>query len=218
MRIRAVAAIALLAVAAFVTGCSGSSGVNTEDPTSATGSTTPSATLPPSTASASPSTATPSTSEGSVTGSPSGAVGTDGLSPQESADRAAIEAQWNEFWHVYLELPHTPEGDRQALAASVAIDPGLTNLLTDAKTVEQKGWDSYGQIIHRISWPQPVDGKTTAVIADCQDTSQAGSLETSTGNKTTVGVERNPLQGNLVRGEDGVWRVQQAYYLKDEPC
>ena len=218
MRVRAVAAIALLAVAAFVTGCSGSSGVNTEDPTSATGSTTPSATLPPSTASASPSTATPSTSEGSVTGSPSGAVGTDGLSPQESADRAAIEAQWNEFWHVYLELPHTPEGDRQALAASVAIDPGLTNLLTDAKTVEQKGWDSYGQIIHRISWPQPVDGKATAVIADCQDTSQAGSLETSTGNKTTVGVERNPLQGNLVRGEDGVWRVQQAYYLKDEPC
>ena len=182
MRVRAVAAIALLAVTAFVTGCSGSSGVNTEDPTSATGSTTPSATLPPSTASASPSTATPSTSEGSVTGSPSGAVGTDGLSPQESADRAAIEAQWNKFWEVYLELPHTPEGDRQALAASVAVDPGLTNLLTDAKTVEQKGWDSYGQIIHRISWPQPVDGKATAVIADCQDTSQAGSLETSTGN------------------------------------
>ena len=218
MRARAVAAIALLVVTAFVTGCSGSSGVNTEDPTSATGSTTPSATLPPSTASASPSTATPSTSEGSVTGSPSGAVGTDVLSSQESADRAAIEAQWNEFWHVYLELPHTPEGDRQALAASVAVDPGLTNLLTDAKTVEQKGWDSCGQIIHRISWPQPVDGKATAVIADCQDTSQAGSLETSTGNKTTVGVERNPLQGNLVRGEDGVWRVQQAYYLKDEPC
>ena len=218
MRVRAVAAIALLAVAAFVTGCSGSSGVNTEDPTSATGSTTPSATLPPSTASASPSTATPSTSEGSVTGSPSGAVGTDGLSPQESADRAAIEAQWNRFWQVYLELPHTPEADRQAMAAEVAVDPGLTNLLTDAKTVEQKGWDSYGQIIHRISWPQPVDGKTTAVIADCQDTSQAGSLETSTGNKMTVGVERNPLQGNLVRGEDGVWRVRQAYYLKDEPC
>ena len=218
MRVRAVAVIALLAVSAVVTSCSGSSGVNTEELTSSTGSTTPSATLPPSTASASPSTATPSTSEGSVTGSPSGAVGTDGLSPQESADRAAIEAQWNEFWHVYLELPHTPEGDRQALAASVAVDPGLTNLLTDAKTVEQKGWDSYGQIIHRISWPQPVDGKATAVIADCQDTSQAGSLETSTGNKTTVGVERNPLQGNLVRGEDGVWRVQQAYYLKDEPC
>jgi hypothetical protein len=218
MRVRAVAAIALLAATALVTGCSGSSGVNTEDLTSATGSTTISATLPSSTASASPSTAPPSTASASTEASPSDAPGTDGLSPQESADRAAIEAQWNRFWQVYLELPHTPEGDRQAMAAEVAVDPGLTNLLTDAKTVEQKGWDSYGQIIHRISWPQPVDGKTTAVIADCQDTSQAGSLETSTGNKMTVGVERNPLQGNLVRGEDGVWRVQQAYYLKDEPC
>jgi hypothetical protein len=218
MRIRAVAAIALFAATALVTGCSGSSGVNTEDLTSATGSTTISATLPSSTASASPSTAPPSTASASTEASPSDAPGTDGLSPQESADRAAIEAQWNRFWQVYLELPHTPEGDRQAMAAEVAVDPGLTNLLTDAKTVEQKGWDSYGQIIHRISWPQPVDGKTTAVIADCQDTSQAGSLETSTGNKMTVGVERNPLQGNLVRGEDGVWRVQQAYYLKDEPC
>ena len=104
------------------------------------------------------------------------------------------------------------------MAAAVAVDPGLTNLLTDAKTVEAKGWDSYGQITHRISWPQPVDGKATAVIADCQDTSQAGSLEVSSGNKTTVGVARNPLQGTLVRGDDGVWRVQQAFYLKDEPC
>ena len=218
MRVRAVAVIALLAVSAVVTGCSGSSGVNTEELTSSTGSTTTSATRTSSTGSASPSTAPLSSSAVSTAGPSSAATGTDGLSPQESADRAAIEAQWNKFWEVYLELPHTPEGDRQALAASVAVDPGLTNLLTDATTVEQKGWDSYGQIIHRISWPQPVDGKTTAVIADCQDTSQAGSLETSTGNKTTVGVERNPLQGNLVRGEDGVWRVQQAYYLKDEPC
>jgi hypothetical protein len=142
----------------------------------------------------------------------------DGLSAQESADRAALEAQWDKFWDVYLALPHTPAGDRQAMAASVAVDPGLTSLLTDANTVEQKGWDSYGQIVHRISWPQPVDGKSTAVIADCQDTSQVGSVETSTGNKMTVGVERNPLQGSLVRGEDGVWRVEQAFYLKDETC
>ena len=88
----------------------------------------------------------------------------------------------------------------------------------NANTLNSKGWDTYGQFTSRISWPQPVDGKATAVIADCQDASQAGSLETSTGNKTTVGVARNPLQGTLVRGQDGVWRVDQVYYLKDEPC
>jgi len=100
----------------------------------------------------------------------------------------------------------------------VAVDPALSNLLTDANTMNSKGWDTYGQFTSRISWPQPVDGKTTAVIADCQDASQAGSFETSSGNKTTVGVVRNPLQGTFVRGQDGVWRVDQVFYLKDAPC
>ena len=122
------------------------------------------------------------------------------------------------MWQVYAALPHTPESDRQALAAQVAVDPALSNLLTDANTLNSKGWDTYGQFTSRITWPQPVDGKATAVIADCQDASQAGSLETSSGNKTTVGVARNPLQGTFVRGQDGVWRVDQVFYLKDEPC
>lgn len=215
MRVRAVAAIALLAVTAIVTGCSGSSGVNTEELTSSTGSTTTSATPTSSTISASPSTA-PSSAVSTV--GPSSATGADGLSPQESADRAAIEAQWNKMWQVYAALPHTPESERQALAAQVAVDPALSNLLTDANTLNSKGWDTYGQFTSRISWPQPVDGKSTAVIADCQDASQAGSFETSSGNKTTVGVVRNPLQGTFVRGQDGVWRVDRVFYLKDEPC
>ena len=129
MRVRAVAAIALLAVTAFVTGCSGSSGVNTEELTSSTGFTTTSATPTSSTASASPSTAPPSSSAVSTFGPSSAANGTDGVSPQESADRAAIEAQWNKMWQVYAALPHTPESDSQALAAQVAVDPALSNLL-----------------------------------------------------------------------------------------
>ena len=217
MRKRVIAAIGLL-VGAVLVGCTGTSGVNTQELTTPTGSTTISVPTSSSVTAQSPTTAssTPAASPSGVSSSET--PGTDALSAQEAADRAAIEAQWDKVWQVYLVLPHTPEGDRPAIAAAVAVDPAFTNLLTDAKTVEQKGWDSYGQIIHRISWPQPVDGKATAVIADCQDTSQAGSVETSTGNKMTVGVERNPLQGTFVRGQDGVWRVNQVFYLKDEPC
>lgn len=219
MRERTMAAITLLAAGALLAGCTGTSGVNTQDLTTATTSSTISAssspTVDPPSSAQTPSTAiTPVTTDTA----PSVSAGTGGLSAQEAADRAAIEAQWDEFWQVYLALPHTPAEERQALAAAVAVDPGLTSLLTDANTVEQKGWDSYGQITHRITWPQAVNGQATAVIADCQDTSQAGSLETSTGNKMTVGVERNPLQGTFVRGQDGVWRVDQVFYLKDEPC
>jgi hypothetical protein len=211
-------AAGLLAVSICLAGCSGTSGVNTEELTTATKSSAATLATASDPATTSPAKAPSSTSSPTVDASSSETPGTEGLSPQEASDRAAIETQWDKVWQVYLVLPHTPEGDRQAMAAAVAVDPAFTNLLTDAKTVEQKGWDSYGQIIHRISWPQPVNGKSTAVIADCQDTSQAGSLETSTGTKMTVGVERNPLQGTFIRGQDGVWRVDQVFYLKDEPC
>lgn len=218
MRERMIAAMAMLAAGAILAGCTGTSGVNTQDVTTGIGSLTNSESVSSTTASSLPAqTLTPTSAAPTDTASSVGAV-TEGLSAQEAADRAAIEGQWNEFWQVYLALPHTPQGDRQAMAAAVAVDPGLTNLLTDANTVEQKRWDSYGQITHRITWPQSVNGQPTAVIADCQDTSQAGSLETSTGNKMTVGVPRNPLQGTFVRGQDGVWRVNQVFYLKDEPC
>jgi len=155
-----------------------------------------------------------SSSAATTTESPSSA----GLSAQESADRAAIAAQWDKLWQTYAALPHTPVEDRQALAAQVAVDPALTSLLTDANTLNTKGWDTYGQFTSRLSWPQPVDGKETAAIADCQDASQAGSYEIITGNKMTVGIPRNPLQASYQRGQDGVWRVEQVFYLKDEPC
>ena len=218
MRVRTIAAITLLAAGAILAGCTGTSGVDTQDLTTPTGSSTisesSSSTVDPSSsAQILTSTSTPPTeAETSVS------AGTEGLSAQEAADRAAIEAQWNKLWQIYAALPHTAESDRPALAAEVAVDPALSNLLTDANTLNSKGWDTYGQFTSRITWPQPVDGKATAVIADCQDASQAGSLETSTGNKTTVGVARNPLQGTFVRGQDGVWRVDRVFYLKDEPC
>ena len=219
MRERTIAAIALLAAVAVLAGCTGTSEVNTQDLSTASESSANSELIsstagPTSSAQALSATSTPPP----VDTAASVSAGAEGLSAQETADRAAIEAQWDKLWRIYAALPHTAEGDRQALAAEVAVDPALANLLTDANTLNSKGWDTYGQFTSRITWPHPVDGKATAVIADCQDASQAGSLETSTGNKTTVGVARNPLQGTFVRGQDGVWRVDRVFYLKDEPC
>lgn len=218
MRKRAGLATTVLVAGALLAGCTGASGVNTQELTTSSTSTS---SLIPNSASAiplSPTADSPATSSDPMAPSTSQVTSIDTPSEVEAANRAAIEAQWNKLWQVYAALPHTSEADRQALAAQVAIEPALTNLITDANTLNSKGWDTYGQFTSRISWPQPIDGKSTAVIADCQDASQAGSFETSTGDKTTVGVARNPLQGSFVRGDDGVWRVEQVFYLKDEPC
>ena len=91
-------------------------------------------------------------------------------------------------------------------------------MLTDAAQFDSQGLQTYGTLGHRISWPQDINGGSTAVIDDCQDRSQAGSMKVATGDKVTVGVPRDHYQGNLVKGDDGVWRVAEVYYLKDEPC
>lgn len=142
----------------------------------------------------------------------------DGLSEQEQVDRASVEAQWIKSWDIYRTLQRLPEDERQAAAATVAVDPALSLMLDDAKSVSEKGWDTYGTIGHRISWPKPIDGSNQAVISDCQDGSQAGSLDIATGAKKTVGVERALFQGAMRRGDDGVWRLERSYFLKDEQC
>ena len=208
------AALAITCV--LLGGCTSASGVNIETLDPATSTSTAS-----STAAASPSSSAlqNSASQSSAVATASPAAGTDsGLPAGEAADRAAVESQWIKSWDVYAALAHTPGDQRAALAGTVAVDPALTNMLTDAQTLTGKGLDTYGQIAHRISWPQSVDGKPSAVIADCQDSSQSGSYETSTGYKRTVGVPRDHMQGILLRSDDGIWRVQQVFYLKDEPC
>ena len=216
MRKRAAAIIGLLMVGAILAGCTGTSGVNTQtlDPIST--STAPSSTVAssteasPSQISASPS---PSPAAQSVTSETDS-----GLSVEESANRAAVESQWVKSWDVYLEIARTPAADREALIATVAVDPTKANMLSDAAKFDSQGLETYGSLGHRISWPQPINGGTTALIDDCQDRSQSGAIKTSTGDKVTVGVARDHYQGSLVKGDDGVWRVEQVFYLKDEPC
>jgi len=207
---------ASLAIAGvLLAACTSASGVNIEtlDPATSTSLSTASSTAAPATGSPA------SVPQSSVVTSPSPTVGAGSGPPAgEAADRAAVEAQWVKSWDVYLAIATTPAADREALAATVTVDPTKANMLTDAAQFDSQGLQTYGTLGHRISWPQDINGKTTALIDDCQDRSGAGAYKTSTGDKITVGVPRDHYQGNLVKGDDGVWRVAQVYYLKDEPC
>ena len=211
IRRRPAAMTAALAMACVVlASCTTASGVNIEtlDPATSTSSSTTAAS--PSQTSGPPS---------SVLTSPSPTAGTDSGPPAgEAADRAAVEAQWVKSWDVYLAIATTPAADREALAATVAVDPIKAKMLEAGTQFDAQGLQTYGTLGHRISWPQPINGAPTAVIDDCQDASQTGSMKTATGDKATVGVPRDHYQGSLVRGDDGIWRVAQVFYLKDEPC
>ena len=208
--------VALASACAVLAGCSTDSGVNAQTLESTEPATSVSLTAQsfPSSASSPVPVSSPAASTTAAAATDSGPL----AGEAEAADRAAVEAQWTQFWDVYLAIAITPAADREALVATVAVDPTKANVLSDAAEFDSQGLRTYGTLGHRISWPQPINGATTAVIDDCQDRSQGGAVNTTTGNKVTVGVARDHYQGSLVKGDDGVWRVAQAFYLKDEPC
>jgi hypothetical protein len=213
----AVVGAALAMAGVLLSSCTSGSGVITEtlDPTTSVATVSSVAAASPSQSSASDSSA----QQSSAVASPSPTARTDSTLPAgEAADRAAVESQWIKSWDVLLAIGRTPVADREALAATVAVDPTKTNIVGAGAALDSQGLETYGTLGHRISWPQSINGAPTAVIDDCQDRSQAGSMKTATGDKVTVGVPRDHYQGNLVKGDDGVWRVAEVYYLKDEPC
>lgn len=137
---------------------------------------------------------------------------------QEAADRAAIEAQWSAFWKVYAEIVRTPSQDRAAALGSVSVDPLKSRVLKDASDFEAQGLDNYGSVVLDLySIEFSADG-ASAVIHDCQDQSEFGSLYVATGKKRTVGIAHNHAQAGLIRGPDGVWRVQTLQYVENVPC
>lgn len=137
---------------------------------------------------------------------------------QEAADRAAVEAAWDHFWEVVFQIVKTPETDRLSLLSTVAADPILSQLLTEARDSSAKSLDRYGVMVAHPYWDEEIAGKPTAIMGDCQDSSGSGVTNTLTGERTTVGVSNNNLRAVLNKGADGNWRVVEIFYLIDVEC
>jgi len=209
----------LTAVAVLVAGCTSSSA---DGPTGSSGSASSAAVSPsvaevstsPSSSVASNDVATssiPATIPTSVSGSPDPAA-------QEAIDRAAIEAQWVAFWDIYNGIVRTPTEQRRRALEPVAVDPILSEIVDAATRFDSQGLDYYGSVVQHPYWPTPVNGQPFAVMRDCQDQSQYGSVYVANNVKRSVGVDRNSLQAGFVRADDGIWRVQNFQHLENVPC
>ncbi len=73
------------------------------------------------------------------------------------------------------------------------------------------GIDNYGYVKHHIIFPMSIDGAPIAPIADCQDQSETGTVETATGKVLTTGEPRVNIRGEMHKGEDGIWRVHSLF-------
>jgi len=166
-----------------------------------------SATKTPTASSSAPAPATPTAST-STTVDPAA---------KEAQDRQAAELVWRRFNGLAITIAALPADQVEPAIAQVAVDPELTRLRDAYAKLKAQHQAGYGQTISYLAWPQPIDGKDTAVLSDCQDGSQAGFLDTQTGNKLTVGTPNAPARGTLQRTPDG-WRVANSEALLGETC
>ena len=110
-----------------------------------------------------------------------------------------------------------PDDQVDSAVKAVAVDPTASLIVKKRADDRATGQAAYGVPISFISWPQPINGASTAVLRDCQDGSQAGVLDTKTGSKLGVGTVNTPIRGTLTRTSDG-WRVASSELVKGTTC
>ena len=145
-------------------------------------------------------------------------VQTAGLSAQEIADRQQIFAVWIKYWDAGSLIFHVPAAKRRSLLTDVSVESQVPDLLTGVLSFEAEGLENYGSMGHRPYWGPPINGRNTAIMGDCMDTSRAGREVIKTGQLLTVGVSRDNTRGIFSRGADLKWRVSGLEVLPDTPC
>ena len=163
----------------------------------------------------------PRTTSSSTTTTPGGStptVDSRPLSKKEIADRAAIQAVWTDYWDIIERIVRVPVHKRKIVIGAVAVEPVLSNVLSQASVFDSKGWDNYGTVSHRPYWGPPVDGSRIAIMGDCLDNSRAGRLVIATDLRLTVGVARSNVRGSFERQADGSWRVTGVQFLPNQSC
>lgn len=132
---------------------------------------------------------------------------TDGpISPQETADRAAVEKAWVKYWGVFTNMMKVPPDQRREVYGSVAVDPQLTNMINDAAFADKKKIDNYGTVVHRFNWPVPISVTGDPILGDCMDQSKFGIFDVEKSRALSHGSARVNLQATLTRS-DGAWKV-----------
>ena len=131
--------------------------------------------------------------------------------------RLAVQQAWSKFWSVYLGMHRLPAAQVGPALAKVAVNPTLQQMKGALALYAAAHIGVYGAVVNHL-YETTLKTATTAVVKDCMDQSHFGSLNLTTGKKRSVGVARDNTTASLVKGADGVWRVQNIVYLLDVKC
>lgn len=134
------------------------------------------------------------------------APGAPSVSASPASPEDAVRQSYTQYWAVLPRVEQeSDEGRRRQLLAPYATEPQLGTVLQNIKNLHAKNQTSWGYVVVHIESVQ-VTGNT-ATVKDCQDSSNAGLMDSKTGKKTSRGVSKDPLSATLERGTDERWRI-----------
>lgn len=136
---------------------------------------------------------------------------------KERLDRQNAEDIWRQFNALLHTLQSVPPDQVDTAIAAVAVDPIAGSLKAEDAQFRAQNKAGFGGVISSITWPQAINGTDTAVLMDCQDGSQAGIVDATTGRRLVVGAKNTSFRGTLVRTPAG-WRVQKGELLEGATC
>lgn len=131
-------------------------------------------------------------------------------------EQAALLGQYRKFWESLTPISRLPETERQPALAELAVDPALKSLLEGMRQADTKGQVFYGADVPRPKVRINPDA-TTALVDDCQDSSNAGIAVKETEERVTVGVARNHVSVTMKKQPGAPWKVAFIDYTKS-PC
>jgi hypothetical protein len=125
-------------------------------------------------------------------------------SPTSAED--AVRQSYTQYWAVLPRAEQEVDGERRRqLLADYAAEPQLGTVLRNIENLHAKNQTSWGYVVVHIQSVQVAGNAAT--VRDCQDSSNAGLMDSKTGKKTSRGVLKDPLSATLVRGTDERWRI-----------
>ncbi|MFV2178742.1 hypothetical protein ACFHW2_40380 [Actinomadura sp. LOL_016] len=136
---------------------------------------------------------------------------TDATQVPAPSPTAAVTQAYTDFVAMLDRADSLARGTRRQELSAVMVDPQLSRVLKRIDDMERKNQATYGNIVvHVTSADITEDG---AVVRDCQDSSNAGLLDTRTQKKLNRGVKKRNIKALLERGTDGRWRVNKFIVL-----
>lgn len=135
------------------------------------------------------------------------------VTPTPLDEQAALLAQYRKFWANLTPVSRMPAAQRRAVLAELAIDPALKSILYGFTQADTKNQVLYGANVPRPTARINPDA-TTALVDDCQDSSNAGVADQSTAKRITVGVARNHVSVTMKKQPGELWKVSYVDYAK----